>query len=60
MKFTVPNTEEGMMVWCDLSSNGLLGPYFFDETVTDLTYRQMLVDYAWPQLQRKRRYFPHD
>ena len=25
-KFTVPNTEEGMMVWCGLSSNGLLGP----------------------------------
>ena len=25
-QFTVPNTEEGMMVWCGLSSNGLLGP----------------------------------
>ena len=24
--FSVPNTEEGMMVWCSLSSNGLLGP----------------------------------
>ena len=59
-KFTVPNTEEGMMVWCGLSSNGLLSPYFFDETVMGLTYRQMLVDYAWPQLQRKRLYFQHD
>ena len=36
-KFTVPNTEEGMMVWCGLSSNGLLDPYFFDETVTSST-----------------------
>ena len=25
-KFTVPNTEEGMMVWCALSSNEFLGP----------------------------------
>ena len=48
-KFSVANTEEGMMVWCSLSSNGLLDPYFFDETVTSSTYRQMLVDYAWPQ-----------
>ena len=53
-KFSMPNTGEWMMVWCGLSSNGLLGPYFFDETVTGSTCRQMLVDYAWPQLQRKR------
>ena len=36
-KFSLPNTEEGMMVWYDLSSNGLFGPYFFDETVTGST-----------------------
>ena len=24
------------------------------------TYRQILVDYAWPQLQRNRLYFQHD
>ena len=59
-KFSVPKTEEGMMVWCGLSLDRLLGPYFFDETVTGLMYRQMLVDYAWPQLQRKKLYFQHD
>ena len=32
-KFTLSNTEERMMVLCGLSSNGLLGPYFFNETV---------------------------
>ena len=32
-KFSVPNTEEGIMMCCSLSSNGLLGPHFFDETV---------------------------
>ena len=59
-KFILPNTEEGMMVRCDLSSNGLLGHYFFDETVTSSTYRKMIVDYAWPQLQHKRFYFQYD
>ena len=59
-KFSVPNTEEGIMVLCDLSSNGLLGPYFFDETVTGSTYRQMFVDYAWPRLQGKRLCFQYD
>ena len=48
------------MAWCGLSSNGLLGPYVFDETVTGSTYRQMLLDYAWAQLQRKRLHFQHD
>ena len=54
------NTEEGIVVWCSLLSNGLLAPYFFDETVTSSTYRQMLVDYAWAQLQGKRLYFQDD
>ena len=30
------------------------------ETVTDSTCRQVLVNYAWPQLQGKRLYFQHD
>ena len=59
-KFSLPNTEEGMMVWYGLSPNGLHDPYIFDETVTGSTYRQILVDYAWPQLRRKRLYFQHD
>ena len=58
-KFTVRNTEDGIMVWYDLSSDGLFGRYFFNETVTGLTYRQMFVDYTWPQLQRKKLYFQH-
>ena len=53
-KFSVPNTEERMTVWCGLSSHELLGPFFFDETVAGSTHRQMLGDYAWPQLLCKR------
>ena len=48
------------MARCGLSSNELLAPCFFDETVTGSTYREMLVDHAWPQLQRKRLYFQHN
>ena len=29
-------------VWCGLSSRVLIGPYVFEETVTDQTYLQML------------------
>ena len=38
----------------------LLVDYFFSETVSGLSYKQILVDYACPQLQRKRLYFQHD
>jgi hypothetical protein len=60
IKFKVPNTQEGIMVWCGLTSGGLVGPYFFQETVTGRAYKQMLVDYVWPQLKRKRLCFQHD
>ena len=59
-EFSMPNTEEGMMAWCGLSSSGLLGPHFFDQTVNGLMCRQVLVDYAWLQLRRKRLYFRYD
>jgi hypothetical protein len=44
VKFKVSNTGQGIMVWCGLTSGGLLGPYFFKETVTGPVYKQMLVD----------------
>ena len=30
------------MEWCGLSPRGLIGPYFFEETVKGQTYLQML------------------
>ena len=59
-RLSVTNTEERMTVKCYLSSKGLFSPYFFDEIVMGSTYRQTLVDYAWPQLQWKRLYFQHN
>ena len=32
----------GVAVWYGLSYRGLIGPYFFEEIVTDQTYLQML------------------
>ena len=37
VQIPVPNSKDGIMVWCGVTSDGLIGPYFFDETVT---YRQ--------------------
>ena len=32
----------GVAVWCSLSSRGLIGPYFFEETVTGQTCMKMI------------------
>ncbi len=59
-KFEVPNSQQGITVWCGICSNGLVGRYFFKDTVTGPLYKEMLVNYAWPQLNRKNYYFQHD
>ena len=33
---------------------------FCDDTVTGLLYKEMLVEYVWPKLKRKKFYFQHD
>ncbi|CAF1096118.1 unnamed protein product [Didymodactylos carnosus] len=60
LKFEVPNTQQGVMVWCGISSSGVVGPYFFNDIVTGPLYKEMLVSYAWPQLKNKNFYFQHD
>ena len=60
LKISVPNTKEGVTVWCGMSSNGLVGPYFFEDVVTGQSYKRMLVDYAWPKLKKEDFYFQQD
>ena len=48
------------LVWYGLTSDGLIGPCFFNEKATGLMYKQILVDYTWPRLKHKRLYFQHD
>lgn len=43
-------SKEKVMVWCAMTSTSILGPFFFEDTVTGESYLDML----------KRFYFPHD
>ena len=39
---------EGLTVWACIWSEGVIGPYFFDSTVTGQSYLAMLNDYFYP------------
>ena len=41
-------------VWCAMSSNCIIGPYFFDDNVNDANYTKMLDSFFWPAIQKKR------
>ena len=41
-------------VWCAMSSDCIIGPYFFDENVCSQNYVHMLDTFFWPIIQRKR------
>ena len=52
-----PLHSEKATVWCAISSQGIIGPYFFEEneravTVNGTRYRAMLQDYFFPSLRR--------
>ena len=52
----------GISVWCAISSRGIIGPYFFDTTVTGDSYLSMLQSWFWPQVaeQADEIYFQQD
>ena len=54
----------GITVWCGLSEFGLIGPFFFDDTVNDANYLNLLQEYAMPRMQEMFRneewYFQQD
>ena len=60
LNFEVPNNQQGIMVWCGISSNGLIGPYIFNDTVSGSSYKEMLIEYVWPRIKRNAFYFQHD
>ena len=43
----------GITVWCGLSARGLIGPFFFESTVTGLHYLHMLQEFVMPRLQEQ-------
>lgn len=42
-----------IIVWCALSATTIIGPYFYEETVTSERYLRMLRVYVMPALRRK-------
>ncbi len=40
----------GIMCWVGISSSGIVGPFFFEESVTGDSYLQLLEDKVWPEI----------
>ena len=38
-------------VWCAISRSGIIGPFFFHETINQQNYREMIVNQFIPELQ---------
>jgi len=51
----VPIKSPGVTVWCAMFRDVIIGPYFFDSTVTSKAYKKMLEEYLVPELRRRRR-----
>lgn len=48
------NSHLGVMVWCAISSKGIIGPYFFESYVNQDTYNNMLDNYFIPSLHQNK------
>ena len=59
-QIAVSNSKQGVMVWCGMTSAGLIGPYFFGDSVTSASYLQMLSEFIWPLIMRRGLYFQQD
>ena len=59
-KLPVPDLHKRVMVWCGLTSGGLIGPYFFDQNVNARSYLAMLNDFLWPKVKRRGMIFQQD
>lgn len=51
-----PLQDEKVLVWCAISAQWIIGPYFFDESVNQHNYKAMLETFFWRKLVRKPDY----
>ena len=62
--FEKPLKADGITVWAAMFRDQLIGPYFFESTVTQVSYLSMLKDFFIPSLRKSRRlrktYFQQD
>lgn len=56
----VLNSHQGVMVWCGVTSTGIVGPHFFDGPVNATTYLHLLDSVVWPYARYKKLTFQHD
>lgn len=60
VEFPVAEKAPGITVWIGLTSKGIIGPFFFEETVTGARYLAMLKEKVWPHLKHRGMYFQQD
>ena len=60
LQLEIPNSKQGVQVWCGMTSRGLIGPFFFDGNVTAAAYLAMLTEFLWPKLMRRKLLFQRD
>jgi hypothetical protein len=51
-----PLHDQKVLVWSAISTNRVFGSYFFDNTVNQENYLEMLKKYFWPNLKRTPNY----
>ena len=59
-----PLNDQKILVWCAISANRVFGPYYFEDTVNQHNYLEMLKNYFWPKVLKtaeyKKYYFQQD
>ena len=58
-----PLYDQKVLVWCAMSSERIYGPHFFESTVNQYNYLNMLKNFFWPKVVRedyKIYYFQQD
>ena len=59
-----PLNDQKNLVWCAISANRVFGPYYFEDTVNQHNYLEMLKNYFWPKVLKtaeyKKYYFQQD
>ena len=51
----VPIKSPGITVWCAMRKDMIIGPYFFEGTVTAKSYKTMLESFFIPELKKRRK-----
>ena len=52
----IPLQDEKNLVWCAISAERVFGPYYFEESVNQYNYLEMLKTFFWPKVLRTASY----